>query len=144
MCAASGRSTANGPRRVSIRQFTQVENLPAAEQQQIENSLNFEAASIAAFIGYQQIRAAGSWPSGAAAGMAEQPQQPPQQPPHKMMLVASATSLGALSLAFGALRRNPRYGMLGSFFIAAGHATSLWMDIYRLPPQPPRPPRNDD
>ena len=124
-----------------------IENLPAAEQQQIENALNFEAASVAGFIGSQVVRAAGSWPSGAVAELGEhppQPPQPPQQPPRKTVLVASATSLGALSLAFGALRRNPRYGMLGSFFIAAGHATSLWMDIYNPPPRPPQPPRNND
>ena len=137
-------SPAREPEFRTYRTEVLIENLPAAEQQQIENSLNFEAASIAAFIGYQQIRAAGNWPSRPAAEMAEQPPQPPQQPPRKMVLVASATSLGALSLAFGALRRNPRYGMLGSFFIAAGHATSLWMDIYQRPQQPPRPPRTDD
>lgn len=126
-----------------------IENLTADDQQLIENGLNFEAANQCAQIGYQLFRASGAWPTaGNAAAMAvdtQSPQQdPPGQPAQKAVLVASATSLGAMSLAFGAWRINPRYGMLGTFFIAAGNAAVMWMDIFRYPPvRPPQPPRND-
>lgn len=101
------------------------ENLPLGVQQDIENRLNFQAAQIAGFVGYQALLEQGQWPPAVSAtagvGAVEISQQT------KALAVAVIVTIGAvLNVVNNAVQGNG-LGGVGAGLAGAGAMLGAWM-----------------
>ncbi|MCX8508030.1 MAG: hypothetical protein ORN49_03980 [Rhodobacteraceae bacterium] len=100
------------------------ENLPASAQQEIESKLNFQAASIAAFVGYQILGAQGQVSPvsglGAANGL-------DLSPTTKAFGVAVLVTVGAVVNVVNAIVQKNPIGGVGAGLAGAGSVYLAWV-----------------
>ncbi len=99
------------------------ENLPTAAQQEIESQLNFQAASVSAYLGYQILSAQGQLTAATGHGAASAVELSPTT---KAFAVAVLVTAGAVVNVVNAIvQRNP-VGGVGAGLAGAGAVYLAW------------------
>lgn len=105
------------------------ENLPTDVQQRIENQLNFQSGSIAAFTGYQMLGACRQWPTGVGSQLSAEVGVPPWASSIKKGVVAILVSVGSVAGVVGQATDDNTLKAVGMGFVGAGVITNYWLNM---------------